>query len=45
MDGSSYAGALIGNMTAKILIGEETHESDHLAQPGLRHLAQDARDP
>jgi glycerol uptake facilitator-like aquaporin len=39
------AGALIGNMTANILIGEETHESDHLAQPGLRHLAQDAGDP
>jgi glycerol uptake facilitator-like aquaporin len=39
------AGAMLGNMTANILIGEETHESDHLAQPGLRHLAQDAGDP
>ncbi|HTH29459.1 MAG TPA: aquaporin, partial [Sphingobium sp.] len=40
------AGALIGNITANLLIGEKKrHESDHLAQPGLRHLAQDAGDP
>jgi glycerol uptake facilitator-like aquaporin len=39
------AGALLGNFTANMLIGETTHERDHLAQPGLRHLAQDAGDP
>lgn len=39
------AGALLGTITANLLIGETTHESDHLAQPGLRHLAQDAGDP
>lgn len=38
-------GALLGQLTALHLTGDTENESDHLAQPGLRHLAQDAGDP
>jgi glycerol uptake facilitator-like aquaporin len=38
-------GAVLGNLTADRFLGAYEHESDNLAQPGLRHLAQDAGDP